>query len=88
MFLSCDRIEYSVIQCDTIEEKRKLQSHPSRHDGVDVSGVAESQGHEVGVQRSDSLKRQPDVAGRGEVQQGRGGVVCTGASVDERGVNL
>lgn len=64
------------------------QSHPSRHDGVDISGVAVGQGHEVGVERPDSLKHQPDVAGRGEVQQGRGGVVRTGPAIDQRGVDL
>lgn len=64
------------------------QSHPSRHDGVDISGVAVGQGHEVGVERPDSLEHQPDVAGRGEVQQGRGGVVRTGPAIDQRGVDL
>lgn len=63
-------------------------SHPSRHDGVDISGVAVGQGHEVGVERPDSLEHQPDVAGRGEVQQGRGGVVRTGPAIDQRGVDL
>lgn len=50
--------------------------------------VVECQSHEVSVQRPDSLKHQPDVAGGGEVQQGRGGVVCTGTSIDQRRVNL
>lgn len=65
-----------------------VEAHPSCHDGIDIFGVTECQSHEVGVQRSDSLKHQPDVAGRGEVQQGRGGVICAGAAIDQRRVNL
>lgn len=48
----------------------------------------ERQSHEVGVQRSDSLKHQPDVAGGGEVQESRGGVVCAGPAIDQRSVDL
>ena len=46
------------------------------------------QSHEVGIQRSDSLKHEPDVAGGGEVKQCRGGVICTGSTVDQRRVDL
>lgn len=65
-----------------------VEAHPPRHDGVDISGVMECQSHEVGVQRSDSLKHQPDVTGGGEVQQGRGGVVRTGTAIDQRRMDL
>lgn len=74
-----------------IFSKRKekcVEPHPSRHDGIDISRVTECQSHEVGVQRSDSLKHQPDVAGGGKVQQGRGGVICTGPTIDQRRVDL
>lgn len=65
-----------------------VEPHPSRHDWIDFSRVTECQSHEVGVQRSDSLKHQPDVAGGGEVEQGRGGVICTGPTIDQRRVDL
>lgn len=64
------------------------EPHPSRHDGVNIFGVTECQSHEVGVQRSDSLEHQPDVTGRGEVQQGWGGVICTRTAIDQRRVDL
>lgn len=64
------------------------ESHPSCHDGVNIFGVTECQGHEVGIQRSDSLEHQPDVTSRGEVQQGWRGVICTRAAIDQRGVDL
>lgn len=64
------------------------ESHPSCHDGVDIFGVTECQGHEVGIQRSDSLEHQPDVTSRGEVEQGWRGVICTRAAIDQRGVDL
>lgn len=65
-----------------------VEPHPSRHNGVDISGVTQCQSHEVGVQGSDSLEHQPDVTGGGEVQQGRGGVICTGTAIDQRSVDL
>lgn len=64
------------------------EPHPSRHDGIDISGVVQGQSHEVGVERPDSLEHQPDVAGGGEVQQGRGGVVRAGSAIDQRRVDL
>lgn len=65
-----------------------VESHPSRYNGINFFGVAERQGHEVGIQRSNSLKHQPDVAGGGEVQQGRGRVVRTRTTIDQRCVDL
>lgn len=65
-----------------------VESHPSRYNGINFFGVVERQSHEVGVQRPDSLKNQPDIAGRGEVQQGRGGVICTRTTIDQRRVDL
>lgn len=62
--------------------------YPSRYDWVDLFGVIECQSHEVGIQRSDSLKHQPDVTGRCEVQQGWRGVICTRTAVDQRRVDL
>lgn len=63
-------------------------AHPSRHDGVDIFGVTQCQSHEVSIQRSDSLEHQPDVMGRSEVQQGRGGVIRTWSAIDQRRVDL
>lgn len=63
-------------------------THPSGHDGIDVSGVMQRQRHEVGVERPDPLEHQPDVAGRGEVEQGRRRVVGAGPAVDQRRVDL
>lgn len=63
-----------------------VESHPSCHNGVDIFMVMEC--HEVGVQRPDSLKHKSDVTGRGEVQQGRGGVIYTGTAIDQRCVDL
>lgn len=65
-----------------------VKPHSSRHNRIDFFGVVHRQSHEVGVQRPDSLKHQPDVAGRGEVEQGRGWVICTGTTIDQRRMDL
>lgn len=65
-----------------------MASHPAGNDGVDVAGVVGAQGHEVCVERPDSLKPQSDVAGRTEVKEVRGQVVGPRAAIDEGGVNL
>lgn len=48
----------------------RFDAHPSCHNGIDIFGVAEGQSHEVSVQCSYTLEHQPDVAGRGKVEQG------------------
>lgn len=63
-------------------------AHPSCHDWIDISGIAERQSHEVGVQRSDSLEYQSDETCRREVQELWGGVICTWSAIDQRGVDL
>lgn len=47
-----------------------------------------AQGHEVCVERPDSLKPQSDIAGRTEVKEVRGQVISPRAAIDEGGVNL
>ena len=63
-------------------------AHPSGYDGVQIMLIVEGQGHEVGIQGSDSLELQADVTGGSEVEESRGGVFGAGSPIDQRGVNL
>lgn len=63
-------------------------SHPPGDNRVDVSGVTGAQGHEICVERSDSLEPQPDVASGTKVQEVRGQIVGSGATVDQGCVDL
>lgn len=56
---------------------------PPGDDGVDLSGVAGAQRHQVGVERSDSLKLQSDETSRREVQEFRGQIIGSGSAVNQ-----
>lgn len=63
-------------------------SHPPGDNRVDVSGVTGAQGHEVCVERSDSLEPQSDVASGTKVQEVRGQIVGSRATIDQGCVDL
>lgn len=63
-------------------------SHPSGDNRVDVSRVTGAQGHEICVECSDSLEPQSDVASGTKVQEVRGQIVGSGATVDQGCVDL